>query len=263
MTTPPAAGDAIAAMVGAIGTARFADRFHDALSAIGGVDLSSAFLHPRAGPARLLMAGGDHPTLPDFGLRASLAYARDHWRSDRDLGRAARSASPRPLVMRTPAERIADRKWRRECYDRASVAERLSIVRPGDPALVVNGYRLAGRKPFAPAEIAQLEAQAPVLLAALERDLSLRGDTRALPDEHVLTRSLTTPRFGLSVREAQVASAMMLGQTQEEIAARRHIARDTVVTYRQRAYGKLGIHDRRGLASLHRELIAGEPAGPS
>ena len=246
--------EAMAAMVGAIGTPRFAECFHDVLRALASVDLSSAFRHDR--PARLLLTGGEHPTLADFGLRASLAYARDFWRADRDLGRAARSPSARALVMRIRADRIADSKWRRACYEEAGIAERVSIVRPGAPALVINGYRLAGSPPFTLAEIARLEGQAPVLLAALERDATLRADTRALPDEGELTRSLTAPRFGLSLREAQVASAMMLGHTQEEIAARCRLTHATVVTYRRRAYGKLGIHNRRELASLHRTLAS-------
>lgn len=246
--------EAMAAMVGAIGTPRFAECFHGALRSLAGVDLSSAFRHDRT--ARLLLTGGDHPTVPDFGLRASLAYARDFWRADRELGRAARSASARPLVMRIRADRIADSKWRRACYEEAEIAERVSIVRPGEQALVINGYRLAGRPAFTLAEIARLEAQAPVLLAGLERDAALRADTRALPDEGELTRSLTEPRFGLSLREAQVASAMMLGQTQDEIAARCRLAHGTVVTYRRRAYGKLGVSNRRELASLHRRLVS-------
>jgi len=245
----------LAEMVRAIGTSDFGDSLHAAMRTIGGVDLSSAFLHEADGTTRMVHSGGHHERLSDFALRASLAYAREHWRSDRAIIRAARSASTRPLVMRIRSDAILNSRWRRACYDDTGVAERLSIVRPGDCALVIHGYRLSQNAGFTLHEIACMEDAAPLLLAALERDVNLQETPRDLPSEHDLTQSLASPPFGLSVREAQVASAMMLGRTQHEIAEARHLAHDTVVTYRRRAYEKLGVHNRRELAHLHRLIL--------
>ncbi|WP_298864258.1 helix-turn-helix transcriptional regulator [uncultured Sulfitobacter sp.] len=61
----------------------------------------------------------------------------------------------------------------------------------------------------------------------------------------------------LSLRERAVCSGMLAGQKAEEIAAQIGVAPSTVVTYRKRAYGKLGISSRASLFALCR---AGDPA---
>ena len=56
----------------------------------------------------------------------------------------------------------------------------------------------------------------------------------------------------LSLRERAVCLGMLAGQKAEEIAAQIGVAPSTVVTYRKRAYGKLGISSRASLFALCR-----------
>lgn len=94
-----------------------------------------------------------------------------------------------------------------------------------------------------------------LLGAALEQhDRACRAAAGQL-DERGLERALLALDCALSAREAEVTAAMMLGETHDEIAARKGLSRGTVVTYRRRAYGKLGIANRRELAQLHRRLL--------
>jgi len=168
----------------------------------------------------------------------------------------AGSTGKAPIISRKPVGAIADAVWRTACYDSGGVVERLSIIRPGPRAFIANGYRLAKSGPFGPCDIARLETHAALLMAALDRHEQIDAAAPRLVDEADLAHSLMAPQFGLSVREAEISAAMMLGETQEQIADRKHISLGSVVTYRRRAYGKLGINNRRDLQRLHHRLLA-------
>ena len=243
---------ALAELVGAIGSATFSGRFLNAMRVLAGAELCSVFRRDRGQPVELLFAKG-HPPLPDFPMRASLEYARNYWRSDHQITRLARSARAGPVVVRKRASDIADPAWRTACYDRAGVVERLSIVSCGPSIIFANGYRTAASAPFASGDIARLETYSALLMAAVERHL--RAAVPAL-DETAVIQLLMGLHCGLSSREAEISAAMILGQTQDEIATRTRLSHGSVVTYRRRAYGKLGVANRRGLVALHRRLIA-------
>jgi DNA-binding CsgD family transcriptional regulator len=258
MTAPATEQDVagvLADLVGAIGSPTFPARFLATMRVLAGVELCSVFRRDVARPMRLLFAESDMP-MADFPLRASLEYARNYWRSDHQVTRLSRSGRKGPLVVRRRASEIADPAYRLACYDRAGVAERLSIVMPG---LVANGYRTAGSGPFSAADIERLQLYAGLLMAALERHESA---TAPIFGETALVQSLMGLQCGLSIREAEISAAMILGETQDEIATRTDLSHGSVVTYRRRAYGKLGVANRRDLLRLHRQLASGETTSP-
>ncbi|MGF7171460.1 DNA-binding CsgD family transcriptional regulator [Sphingobium xanthum] len=256
--TDRAVVDACADLVGAIGSERFPARFHAALGTLAAIDLSSVFRHDEGKSVQLLFAQGTVPFMADFPMHASLDYARRYWRSDRPLLRLARSGRTAPIVVRTSAAEIADPDYRAACYERASVRERVSIYWPGQPMLVANGYRTGDSPIFSAEELERIELHAGLLMAALERHAHLQT-VGALPhSEAELVQSLMELNCGLSAREAEVSAAMILGETQTEIATRKRLSHGSVVTYRRRAYGKLGVANRRDLLRLHRRLATGE-----
>ncbi len=252
---------ALADLVGAIGTDGFAARLLDALNVLADVDLCSVFVRSRRQPLRLLLAEGRHPINAGFPMRASLDYIRTFWKSDRRIAALTRSAGNAPVVVRTSAAEIADPAWRAACYERGGVAERVSIVRAGHPAFVANGYRLGGAGGFSAVDLERIETHSGLLMAAVERHAHASAAGGPMLDEAGLAQSLLALQCGLSNREAEISAAMMLGETQEEIASRKQLSHGSVVTYRRRAYGKLGIDNRRALLRLHRRLMAGLPPG--
>lgn len=251
----------LADLVGAIGTDAFGLRFLGALNILAAVNLCSVFVRGRRQPLRLLFAEGHHPINAGFPLSASLDYARTYWRSDRRIAAMTRASGAAPAVIRTSATEIADPAWRAACYDRGGVVERVSIVRSGTPAFVANGYRLGGTAAFAPADLDRVEAHSALLMAAVERHDHAFSAAGPMLDEAGLAQSLLALQCGLSNREAEISAAMMLGETQEEIACRKQLSHGSVVTYRRRAYGKLGVGNRRALLQLHRRLMSGLPPG--
>lgn len=246
---------ALADLVAAIATPAFPNSLLDALRTLAGVELCSVFLRDRGEQVELIFAQGELPDVPGFPLRASHAYARSYWKSDRQLARLAQAPPGVPVVTRRRACDIADPAYRAACYDRAGVVERVSILSPGLPCFAVNGYRTSGSQPFAPHDLGQLELHAGLLIAALRQHL--RADQAVAPiiDESVLAGRLTALDYGLSAREAEIVAALMLGETQEGIAAAKRLSATTVITYRRRAYGKLGVGNRRDLMALHRRLM--------
>ncbi len=250
------AAGALAALVAAIGAGDFPARFLEVMRVLAGVELCSVFRRDAGAEVRLLFVAGTPSDRPDFALRASLDYARGYWRADSQLTRLARAGEGAPLVVRRHVSEIADPAYRAACYERADVVERVSILWPGRPGLVANGYRTAPGARFAPHELERLETHAGILLAALRHHLRAEGEGGHLLSEAGLAERLAALDHGLSIREAEIAAALILGATQDEIAAARGLSPSTVITYRRRAYAKLGVANRRELVALHRRMIA-------
>lgn len=254
-----ATADALADLVAAIGSGAFPARFLAAMRVLAGVELCSVFRRDREG-VRLIFAEGERSPLPDFPLKASRDYARGYWRSDAQLTRLARSRGRVPVIVRRRAAEIADPDYRAACYDRAGVIERLSILWPGQPGFIANGYRTVASAPFSTSDVTRLERYAGLLIATLKQHLRADASAGHLLNEGALVETLLALECGLSTREAEVAAAMILGETQERIAQARQLSLATIITYRRRAYGKLGVGSRHELVALHRRLLA-DPDG--
>lgn len=251
-------------LVAAIGTPAFPNTLLEALRTLAGVELCSVFLRDRGEHIELIFAHGELPDVPGFPLRASHVYARSYWRSDRQLARLAQAPPSVPVVIRRRACDIADPAYRAACYDHAGIAERISILSPGRPCFAVNGYRTSGNPPFSTNDVDRLELHAGLLIAALRQHLRADQAVGTGCDEAALAGRLATLDYGLSAREAEIVAALMLGETQDGIAAAKRLSATTVITYRRRAYGKLGVANRRDLLALHRRLMTSpNPLSPS
>lgn len=250
----PSITDALAEAVAAIATERFPDGFLGVLRAVAGTDLCSAFAIGADGAPRYLFSAGRHPEIPDFAESASLAYARNHWQRDRATQRALTQAAGPVQIVRQAWNGITDPDYRRACYERGGIVERLTLYAGGRRPVFASAYRTRASGHSSPAEVEALGALAGLLIAMVNRHLDLAGRAsearpEPLPD---LVRRLLDGGHALSEREAAVAAALHLGRTQREISDASGIALSSVITYRRRAYRKLGITDRHGLADILR-----------
>ena len=254
--TQRAINDALAAAVAAIGTEALPDRFLGMLRAMGGTDLCSAFEVGSDGAPRYLFSAGGHPDIPDFAESASLAYAREYWQRDRATQRARIQPSGTVQLVRQAWNGITDPDYRKTCYERGDVVERLTLYAGGERPIFASAYRTRASGHSSPAEVEELEAMAPLLMAILAKHLEVaqRGAVVHPEPLHELARRLLDSGHALSEREAAVAAALFLGKTQREISAATGIALSSVITYRRRAYRKLCVSDRRGLADFLRAL---------
>lgn len=242
----------LAAAVTAIGTAAFPEKLLAALQIVAGTDLCSAFEQLEDGSLRYLFAAGMHPDIPGFAESASLAYARLYWQRDRTTQRALALADGRVHVVRQAWNGISDPDYRRACYERGGIVERLTLYSGTRPGVFASAYRMRDSGHSAPDQVEALEGMAGLLLAIVAShaaSVDRAGRDVPAPLQAMSHRLLACGRE-LSPREAAVAAGMLLGRTQGEIAEAAGLAVSSVITYRRRAYRKLGVADRRGLVAF-------------
>lgn len=207
-----------------------------------GADMCSVFVLADGSPG-VLVAESHDPSASPFARIASLRYAQRYWRRDTaalsTLGRAHRRVQ---LLQRT-ARVIRDLDYQHECYTAGAVTERLSLYRHGSPAIIANAYRLRESGAFGAAHVDAFAEMATLLHATLEKHARLTQRPASAPRPDMIARDLEE-RSNLSHREAQVAAFTLAGFSQSEIAARLGFAPSSVVTYRKRAYAKLGVANR-------------------
>jgi DNA-binding CsgD family transcriptional regulator len=246
-----------ARVIPAIGRPDFPERLLAVYRDLADCDLCSAFLWDTEGGPRLLFAAGLHPQIPGFALAASRAYAQTYWRFDNVAQHNVIHGCSRLSLSRTNAADIHDPDYRRECYQRGGISERLTLFDSESTTVSVSGYRSTSRGAMT-SEIAQrIEDAAPILVAALRRHNELLE--RAAHVVLVPSRSVVLQRareWGLSAREAEVAAGLATGQSQADIAKSSGLALTSVITYRRRAYQKLKVSDRLELRALCERMVA-------
>lgn len=242
----------LADLIARLGEPDFADRLMLALNALCNADMCSGFAITTGKP-RALFAASIDPRRSAFARIATLRYVQKYWKRDTatayTLGRAHRSVK----TIRRPSSVIRDIDYRHECYAEGEVVERLSICRSGAVPFVINAYRDRASGPFSPAEINRFEAAAPILMASLEKHQQLVAATHdtispSQINAQAKQRALMDDA-GLSQRETQVLAAILSGMDQNAIAQAIGIKTSTVITYRRRAYAKLGVRTRAELCA--------------
>ena len=123
------------------------------------------------------------------------------------------------------------------------------------------------RGPIGPEAARRMELAGPILEAAIRRHIELLEQaTRTVVAPSLEAVLQWARRCGLSERESEVAAGLATGLSQSDIARRFGISLNSVITYRRRAYQKLGVSDRRQLQARCAELLSREqelPARPA
>ena len=195
-----------------------------------------------------------------WGVFATAArYTREFCQHDgiRLAMRAQLAAMPPASPQQPPARLLLQRQrpgdithaeYREACYVSQRVAERVSVLARtgGDCWIATNLYRATSAPGFSDAEIEACAGLAPLFAACAVRHYA--ADT----DGETTYRGTITADIGalcpaLTVREREVLLRLLDGLTTERIAADLDIRPTTVVTYRTRAYEKIGVRSRREL----------------
>jgi DNA-binding CsgD family transcriptional regulator len=206
--------------------------------------------------------------VPDIALECFRVYRNGPYRHDTAFLQArdeARSAADGHAVL---AHCVADdfgSVHREQIYQRHSLSERLSVV-SAEPAgghgpqgggagelLAINLCRHRAQAHFSAAEIDAVFDLAGPLTAVVRRHLELRptlaeGATHPVPLQAGERLRRLCP--ALTGREFEVCERLLRGWTFEGIAADMRLSTAMVKTYRNRAFGRLGIHFRNQLFSL-------------
>jgi len=155
------------------------------------------------------------------------------------------------VLHQQTSDDIGHEGYRLACYSQPNVSDRLSLlVQPADDIwLSINLYRDRCAGNFRPAEIALIEALAPLISHAARHHYALSGRTQAgIP--HMMLATLRGLCPALSKRELDVLRGVLEGCTAAEIGDAMGIKPTSVVTYQKRAYQRLGISSQRQLFAL-------------
>lgn len=241
--------DLVAGLVDSLGRRDFGAR---ALARINRVVPAASWSVYRLPPAGLptMIASGSY-RVADTTRECWSAYRAGLYRQDDTFARVREQARPGQLMMtHWHAEEIRP-PHREQIYRRHGVRERLSVVRIEDDRalLAVNCYRHDHQRHFGDREIARLQDLAGGLVACVRRhdEIVRETETGAAAAGAARLRRLCPALTG---REHDVCDRLLRGWTHEGIAADLGLSVATVVTYRNRAFVRLGIHFRSELFAL-------------
>lgn len=248
---PPAPGPGLVAdLVGALGTPDFARRLLDGLRAELPADSWSAY-RLGAQPALLMSASTE---AEDRTRACWSAYLSGPYRHDRSLTtRGAGGAGGSGDARNDPALRLCHAtasdmqpEHRARVYEAHGMAERVSVVRQEQDGslLALNFYRHQGRRPYADAALQSLGEVATAVVALVDKQLALRT-----PAPSPRAR-LAAGWPALTARELDVCERLLRGLSHDGVAADLGLSVTTVKTLRNRAFDRLGIHQRSQLFAL-------------
>ncbi|HWP10984.1 MAG TPA: helix-turn-helix transcriptional regulator [Ramlibacter sp.] len=247
---PASADAAFAPTVAALGTLAFASELLAALNR--GVPVDHVCLMrfaDRSRPPVLESAswrGGDHVG------EVQRAYLAGLYRQDPNLKLSAQTGV---AVHHLPRDAIASDSYRASCYQRAGLLERLTVSASDAGQLIaLNLYRLEATGPFIREQIRAIEALAPLLAALAVKHvavMNMRLRSRDRDDRiDALGARLHATNGALTPRERTVLARVLTGMTSQGIALDLGLALSTVLTYRKRAYARLGVSSQAELFAL-------------
>ncbi|HEX7709899.1 MAG TPA: helix-turn-helix transcriptional regulator [Sphingomonadaceae bacterium] len=184
-------------------------------------------------------------------------YARRYHQLDPTLhSLPAANRAGLTLVNVLKANRIGDATYRRTCFEKPAFSQKISVAQAdaGGEWAIVNMY--LGQQGIGEHIVQQLAAFGTLVVPFLRlrsRISGFAGPSGAT--EHVderIGRKLRRRFPTLTERETRVCALTMLGKTSGEIATTLGIRPGTVITYRRRAYERLGVGNA---ASLLGEIL--------
>ncbi|MEO8805135.1 MAG: helix-turn-helix transcriptional regulator [Burkholderiaceae bacterium] len=207
---------------------------------------------------------------PDIALECWRIYRSGVYRADTHFHAARAEVRAGAAANAVVTHCVADdfgRAHREQIYQAHSLSERLSLVSTNDgdhegALLAVNLYRHRAQPRFDAADLDTVFALAAPLLAVARRHVELStpahddaGDLLTLEAPVALPIRQAAQRLQrrcpeLTERELAVCERLLRGWTFDGIAADLGVSPSTAKTYRNRAFGRLGIQHRNALFNL-------------
>ncbi|RAI37209.1 hypothetical protein CH340_00720 [Rhodoplanes serenus] len=241
LSAPP---DALCSLVRQVGKPAFVGALLASSRVFAPVEFVSIFLYPNKNTP--IFVGTEGPAGRRYASSAADHYMARHYRDDPNLGimfeHGGVDGSRITYVSRDDIPTVGYRTW---CYDRAHIADRLSLVGRTERGLSFSVSFYGGRETGVLSESSRraLAAFFPIVRAVALRHFELWRNGGIDP---VTTRVRVLERFPmLSPREADVAAGVVAGMTAEEIGGWLGIAPTSVITHRKRAYERVAVANQR------------------
>jgi DNA-binding CsgD family transcriptional regulator len=249
----PAAGDITPAVL-AIGRPDFSDVLIDTLRRQAGVGHCMVFALTRAGAASCLLDAGNIPIGGDLGA----AYAGQFHESDpnRDAMFESRE-NDAPIVLPAFVPRTYGARYRKIFFQDSGIVDKVATaIWVDDTCFYVNFYRIAAQGCFTSAQLDCLQTIAPAISASVARHF--QQSMASAPEQNIAALFATrAPLADLTRREQEVCRHILLGFSSEAISHELGISLHSTLTYRKRAYDRLGISSQNELFAIVLRLLAG------
>jgi LuxR family transcriptional regulator, activator of tox operons len=236
-------------------------------------DWCSAFVIQGADRCSHLFSHGNTTRRSVRASDASHEYATRYWLRDTVthsvLALPGRESGAQ--MRRRRSASIEDQEYR-ALHVHHQVVDRVSLYRffPEDTGIVLNLYRSHQRGEFSADALTVIENNADFAsaLVAKHRALLTVGHPLARhPPIDAMAVRLRESAARLSHREAEVCALYLTGSSDKEAARITGLEVTSIATYRRRAYQKIGVTGRQGLARYYdacaSEVCAGAPLGHS
>lgn len=182
------------------------------------------------------------------------------WRRDPTLAEAQNLlTNTSAAFVRMHVDNLSDHALRDVVYGETRIKDRLLICsRWGEDIVGLSVLRSSEAGPFSREDIEGVRSIANTIFALLAKHISLTWHgpnvSVALTSLDEIEACITRCASPMPRREAEVCSRIIYGMSTVGIALELHIGEETVMTYRKRAYQRLGIATQRELLLWYLEL---------
>ena len=247
----------ISPLINALGEPDFAHRLVNRVNELISVDFFSVYQVQTQNKPHMFLSSsrsGHDVSFDCFRSYRQNLHVHDHTFDDA----IRRLATSSPAMVYTHNSHFAP-AHRAAIYSRHGIQDRVSVVSKADDGLVLatNFYRFEHQSAFEENDIDDLQLVARSVANCVSKHIrlttSLRSNSAAALNRMAEQLSEFCP--GLSARELQVCTGLLLGRTYAGIAADMGVTLATAKTYRARAFDKLGINFRSQLFAIATGLI--------
>jgi len=243
----------------AIGRPSFPQALLDTLHRVADVGHCMVFTFDGERASRCLLDIGNIPTGADLGL----AYAEHFHLADPNRETIFRQRErTSPIVLPTFARRMYGDRYRKIFFEDSEIVDKFATAIWVDgTCFYVNFYRTIVQGRFARGHIERLRQLSPAIGAAVARHFRDDAVTPAAAERDPFDRLASVfasraPLTRLTEREKEVCLRILAGFSSEAISADLGIGLHSTLTYRKRAYDKLGISSQNELFAIALRLLA-------
>ncbi|HEY4204836.1 MAG TPA: helix-turn-helix transcriptional regulator [Xanthobacteraceae bacterium] len=235
-----------------VGDAAFPEALMAHLRRIAAVDHCMVFAFTNDRNAQCLVDVGNIANGNDLGE----AYAGHFHANDPNKEMMfGRDGGRDPIRMPFVPRGMYRRNYRKLFFDDAGIVDKYAAALWHDGVCIyTNFYRITASGRYSEQQVTALHRASPVLAATIARhcQLSLMAKTPEPQDVGGLLRQTFSkaPLSSLTARERDVCANILLGFSSEAIAGELDISLNSVLTYRRRAYQRLGITSQNELFSI-------------
>lgn len=238
--------EALPSVITSIGYPEFSTKLFDAIRAVAGAEYITVFISGRQSRAKLLVA--ENSGKPGNCQKSATLYLERYWNFDpANASNTGNRDNPGIWYLHIKANDLPSTEYRSACYHALGLAERFSLIQSrGEETMRVNLY-YHSRSDGAKTCFEQVTECAHMLMAAIWRHYDCVASFDRTHASDTFRSRLERIAPSLSRRELEVCTFIAAGLTSEGIAIELGVGVNTVLTYRKRAYARLGISSQNEL----------------